>query len=502
MTSRARACRVVAVILVSLALANASARAGEPVPAPGSEPTTAELLRRIEALEKEVAELRGAGRAPEDRNTHGSAAPAQARRIQGAGGHDESAAAPAVEAPAVAKATGGTAKPTAGYDDGFFVSSGDGAYKLRINGYVQADGRFFADSDIRKNVDQFVIRRARLDLRAKLWKRYIVRIAPDFAGSDLSLKYAYIETDFSDAFMLRVGKYKTPFGIEQLESSTALPFAERALPDNIVPGRDIGVELFGDPTGGRLSYTIAVLNGVPDGGNGDGDVNDAVDIAARLFATPYAPSPYSPLRGAGFGIAGTWGREQGSTSSPQLPSYKTSGRTTFFSYEDDGTKAGTTIADGDRWRISPQASWYEGPFGLLTEYVRSSQRLSRDGDKATVDNQAWQIRTSWILTGERASPERVDPAYPFDFGGGHWGAWQLALRWSSLDVDAAAFRSGFADPSKSARHADAIAAAINWYLNHNVSVYLDYEHTMFGGGDGSGDRVDEDLFLTRMQLEF
>jgi len=107
-----------------------------------------------------------------------------------------------------------------------------------------------------------------------------------------------------------------------------------------------------------------------------------------------------------------------------------------------------------------------------------------------------------VLTGEKATPEYLVPDRPFDFGGGHWGAWQLALRWSSLDVDGTAFRFGFADSTSSARHADAIAAAINWYLNRSVSVYLDYEHTMFGGGDGSGDRVDEDLFLTRMQLEF
>jgi phosphate-selective porin len=96
----------------------------------------------------------------------------------------------------------------------------------------------------------------------------------------------------------------------------------------------------------------------------------------------------------------------------------------------------------------------------------------------------------------------VEPNAPFDFGGGHWGAWGLVLRWSSLNVDPKAFRRGFADPSESARHADALGTAIAWYLNDHLSVLLHYEHTMFGGGDGSGDRDDEDAILTRMQLVF
>jgi len=39
------------------------------------------------------------------------------------------------------------------------------------------------------------------------------------------------------------------------------------------------------------------------------------------------------------------------------------------------TAAGTTIADGRRHRLSPQAYWYVWRFGALAEYVESYQEV-------------------------------------------------------------------------------------------------------------------------------
>jgi phosphate-selective porin OprO/OprP len=316
---------------------------------------------------------------------------------------------------------------------------------------------------------------------------------------------AYVDTDFAPWASLRLGKFKTPVGIERLQSATDLALTERSLADNLMPNRDVGVQLsgqFGDRT---LAYALAVLNGVPDGSSGDTDVNDAVDVAARVFAKPFVTNMYSPLRGAGFGLAGTWGREQGSASNSQLPTFRTPGRSTFFQYvsNNPATLAGTAVADGDHWRVSPQATWYEGQLGLMAEYVRSSEQVALGATRAWVNNDAWQVRASWVLTGEKASYDGVVPDAPFDFGGGGWGAWELSLRWASLDVDADAFANGFADPTRSARQADSLGAAIRWYLNANVEAWLDYEHTTFrGGAPSGGNRHDEDVITTRLQLAF
>jgi phosphate-selective porin OprO/OprP len=500
-----------------------AALAADPGNSASAEPTMAELLERIEELERSLEQVRA--------ESEKTAATCASRDEAAAGAKPAGAAASASDdateqgtargtAPAPIPASdeaaepAGTGRPvlvvdtqgdsragrmTAGYKDGFYLASRDGTYKLRLRGQVQADSRFFVDHG--GGDDEFTIRRARLDFRGTVAERYKFQLMPDFTEDGVSIEDALVDIDFAPWAELRVGKFKTPFGIERLQSSSDQPFVERSLVDNLVPNRDIGLRLGGKLHREAYEYQLAVMNGVPDNGSSNGDVNDSVDVVGRVFAQPFVNRQYSILRGAGAGFAATYGKEQGDEDDDQLGNYRTSGRREFFEWENSGDG---TIADGGHWRISPQAKWYEGPVGVLGEYVLSSQQVSYDDTRAWVDNQAWQIRTHAMLTGEDATMKGVEPDRPFNFGEGDWGAWEVALRWASLDVDPEVFRKDFADPDESARSADALGAAVNWYLNRNVTVYFHYEHTMFGGGgeDSDGDRDDEDVFLTRLQLVF
>ena len=56
-----------------------------------------------------------------------------------------------------------------------------------------------------------------------------------------------------------------------------------------------------------------------------------------------------------------------------------------------------------------------------------------------------------------------------------------------------------ANPSQSAREAREIGVGLNWYLNRNIKVQLNYEVTHFDGGAGIGDRSTEKVFLARFQ---
>lgn len=498
----------------ALALVAATAIAALVCDAAAADPTVAELLLRIEALERALNEVKrdaapcppaGSGVVTAVRPAPPSASGAGVDNAAGSRAAPPTAVPDANAAKAAAVAEARPVQAVAGYKDGFFLASADGAYRLRVGGYVQADSRLFVDNGNSSDVDQFTLRRARLDLRGTLASRFGFRLLPDFAGSKLVLQDAFADVDIAPWLQLRFGKFKTPLGVERLQGSTDLTFIERGLTDNLTPSRDLGLQVSGEFAGGSVAYQLAVLNGVPDGASADGDLNDAVDVAARVFAKPFVTKMYSPLRGAGFGLAATWGREQGVATSTELSPYRTSGRSTFFRYRSDNpaTAAGTAVASGGHYRVSPQATWYEGSFGALAEYVRSVQQVDINGGGATwVANGAWQMRASYVLTGEKATYKGVVPDAPFDFGGGHWGAWEVAIRWSSLDVDADVFAKGLADITASARHADAIAVAVNWYLNRNIGFYLDYEHTMFGAGAKSGDRPDEDAFLTRLQLVF
>lgn len=433
-------------------------------------PTTRELQQRIDELEKQLQQLR--------KDTRVLKVSDEARS---------------------------KAKPVAGYQDGFFLNSPDGkTFKLKVGGYVHADSRWAADESDNPTVDAFTIRRARLDIRGTLAERFDFRLMPDFAGSNLVLQDAYVDTKFSPWAVLRGGKFKTPFGIERLQSATALTFIERSLVDNLVPNRDLGVQVYGDVHQGEFGYQFAVLNGVVDGGSTDGDVNDAVDVALRLFGQPLRNTAIEPLRDLGIGVAGTYGKQQGSPSSPQLPQFRTSSRNSYFRYTSDSpaTATGTTVADGTHWRVSPQGYWYYGPFASLFEYAVSSQELLKGTTGATTTNTAWQARASWVLTGENATYKGVVPNRNFGFGSGGWGAWELAFRYANLDIDNETFAKGFADSTKAVSEIDSWTAALNWYLNRNVFWALDFEHSAFSEGARTGDRDPENVFLTRMQFVF
>ncbi|HYC00633.1 MAG TPA: porin [Candidatus Limnocylindrales bacterium] len=461
------------------------------------------LRQRVEQLEKALLELQRDRERPATDATTSSDAAAGGAADEGAG----EASAASQKKSATHKTAAAEDKPnvTAGYKDGFFLGTGDGGYKLQIGGYGQVDSRWALDHHGRDINDGFFIRRARIDVRGTLAEHWDFRIRPDFAGSSLTLLETYVDTKFSPAAVLRIGKTTTPFGLERLQSGSHLPIMERSLADNLVPNRDIGAHFFGDVADEVFSYQAGVFNGAPDGGSAEANFNDGVDVVARVFAHPWKATPVEALHGFGLGLAGTYGEHQGTTSSPQLPQFRTSSRSAFFRYRSDDA----TFADGTHWRVSPQAYYYFGPFGAMGEYVHSSQELRRGAVHGTTANDAWQARVSYVLTGEDASYKAVVPAQPFDFGRGGWGAWEIAARISSLDVDDDAFRLGFADPEAAATQADAYTLALNWYLNKNVAFYLDYEHSEFKGGRGAiaprvapANRRDEDVFLTRMQFVF
>jgi phosphate-selective porin OprO and OprP len=386
--------------------------------------------------------------------------------------------------------------------DGFSLRSADGDFVVKIRGYVQLDGRYFQD-DPRPASDTFLVRRARPILEGTLYGRFDFRIMPDFGGGTTVLQDAYLDARFAPALQLRAGKQKPPVGLERLQSATDLLFVERALPTNLVPNRDVGLMLHGDLAGGRAGYFLGAFNGVPDGAVGDLDTNNGKDVAARLFFEP-GKGGSGPLAGLGLGVAGSTGNESGTAAAPNLPSYKTGGQASFFTFRSDGTAAGTAVAAGRHTRLAPQLYWYAGPFGLLAEYVESRQRVARaasTGDVAAdVEADAWQVALSFVLGG-RASYRGALPDHAFDPPAHRWGAVELAARYNELTVGDEAFPL-FANPASSARQARAWAVGANWYLNRGVKWMLDYEHTRFRGGAATGNRPDEKALLGRFQVSF
>jgi phosphate-selective porin OprO/OprP len=436
--------------------------------------------------------------------------------------------------------------------DGFRISSADKQHLLRIGGTVQADGRFFLNNsttlaygpkpqylDNPAGPDSFFIRQGRIILDGYFFKDVNFKLMADFAGSNL-LPDAYLDyTYFSQASLL-VGKYKPSIGLERLQGDADTVFLERALPSNLAPNRDVGIQVhggFGMPgykgekvvgpidSKNAFNYQIGFTDGSGDSGNNttqgtagpSGNLSSNKEFDARVFAQPFQHSGYSLLEGFGVGLSGSFGDPNHQGINAQRTAL---GQSQFVDYtKGNYLSPGVITSNGSTARLSPQGYWYAGPFGLLGEYITSSQHLSaasltaaNPNNNINQNNKAYQIQASYVLTGEDNSFSGIKPLRNFDPLKGAWGALQIAARWSELSIDNQTFR--ILDPTQSASKASAWTVGANWFLNKNAIIRTDLEEVMFLGGagysTGSGattkyfisNRPSELVFSTRFQLAF
>ena len=467
-----------------------------------------QLQRRIDELEQKVKVLEAG------KQTEGQAPDAQKQRIadldqkirileRNSELDREAAEAKEKSTPRITTAEEGFA--------GFGFATPDKDFSLRLRGYVQTDARFYIGDHIPIN-DTFLIRRMRPVIEGTLFHDYDYRVIMDFgsrasisAANNSFLQDAVLNAHYWPGFQIQVGKFKPPISYEHLVSDANLMLLERGYPSQLVPNREVGLQLHGELFGGRLNYAAGVYNGVFDGGSEDSDTtDDHKDVIARLTTQPFklAGNPY--LEGIGFGVGASIGNQKGT-----LPSFATLGVEKFFSYASGtgATNSANVVAAGEHWRVNPEFQYTLGPFGLFGEYVVSSQELERFAGPAIsrtrAANTAWDVTASYVLTGEPNTLRGVSPRSPFSPGGGGWGAWEIVGRVGELAIASDVFPLYAA--SGSAKSAFSFGVGLNWYLNQNVKLNLDYEHTRFNGGSQASGAVtaqDENAFLTRIQFAF
>lgn len=404
---------------------------------------------------------------------------------------------------------------------GFSLSSADTNYVLKLRGLVQADSRtFFGDNSYLEGNDTFTLRRARIIFEGKLARDFDFQLTPDFAGNSATLLDAWVNYQLRPELQFRVGKFKGPVGLENLQADAVGLFNERGLPVALVPTRSVGLQLGGELGGGVVSYAIGIFNNTGDSRNSaNSDFNDDKEFAGRIFLQPFNHSEIASLRGLGFGVAGSFSQINSNANAlpgntgGTLPGYTTTSLQQFFAYN---PVVGTVVADGDHWRLAPHLTYYYGPFGFLGEYTISDQGVqnSATAARAQLQHTAWQISAQWVLTGEPASFTGIKPVRPFDLHTGGWGAWQLVGRVGQLKIDDETF-NGFANPTTSAGEAFSWGVGLNWWLNQNVRILTSFSHTRFEGGGqvnplipgslvppGTVAAEDEQAFLTRVQISF
>ena len=99
--------------------------------------------------------------------------------------------------------------------------------------------------------------------------------------------------------------------------------------------------------------------------------------------------------------------------------------------------------------------------------------------RSSLKFQGGYVEASYALTGENrtynpasAAYNGIKPAHPFSLDGGGWGAWEIAGRLSTIDLNnQLASANGVAGGRQ-----NIYTAALNWYVSGNIRFMFDYLH--------------------------
>jgi phosphate-selective porin OprO/OprP len=116
-----------------------------------------------------------------------------------------------------------------------------------------------------------------------------------------------------------------------------------------------------------------------------------------------------------------------------------------------------------------EASLRSGPFWLHGEYIRNASDGTRFGD---LQFGGYHVMASWVLSGEMRPYNRrvgifgkVPIARTVDHNG--WGAWELATRFSHVDLSDRAVDGG---------EMDIWSAGVNWWPSPYMNINLNYRY--------------------------
>ncbi|MCL2647354.1 MAG: OprO/OprP family phosphate-selective porin [Phycisphaerales bacterium] len=168
--------------------------------------------------------------------------------------------------------------PDFGYNNGFYIQSPDGNYKLQVNGLLQF--RYvYSRSEVRNrdafgsnvppsgDASAFGFRRARLYFSGNVFDpNLIYMISGDFGGSssnsgNFQILDTYLGYNFTPALKIKGGAMKIPFTYAELYSSglMAPEAATTAIPFDAV--RTLGLSLYGDIIKDKLNYEVQINDG-------------------------------------------------------------------------------------------------------------------------------------------------------------------------------------------------------------------------------------------------
>jgi phosphate-selective porin OprO/OprP len=244
--------------------------------------------------------------------------------------------------------------------------------------------------------------------------------------------------------------------MERLMSLLNLPLQERSsVADALLDARNFGALLHGNALGERMSWAAGIFNNFIDS---DQSIDDAAtSVVGRITWLPYLAEDESSLLHLGVSA-----RQSNGNTGYHFRSTPEFDKAPFF--------VDTGLGDAERVRqFNLELSWRGGPFWVAAEYVNTDVDSPSDGN---LNFDGYQITGSWIITGEmrdyryKGGTFGPVPVSRSVYQNGK-GAWEVAGRWSSVDLT---------DGTVDGGEMDILSAGINWWLTPTFMLNLNYRY--------------------------
>lgn len=367
-----------------------------------------------------------------------------------------------------------TSPRAAPWEDALSYRSADERFTLRLGGRIHADVAHIDYEDPTSDATLGELRRARLSVSGKAFGDWRFRYEQDFAADqDDQIKDAWIAYQGFERVRIRAGNQQEPQGLDELTSSNAITFMERALPNAFVSGYALGLaaETWGEQWTAALGLFEGDLRGREDG------VDQGWGLTGRAVYSPALGKGQRLHLGASLAYREPPGNDQVSFST--LPEVHLSDRRLV---------ATGTLNDVDYTLTSGlelAALW--GRWSLQGEYLRTDVQRAPRPD---VVFHGWYVYGSWFVAGgQRAYDARTGSFAPVR-PDGRWGALELALRYSVIDLEDGPITGG---------EERNWTLGLNWYINRNTRVMVNLVHAE---ADPSRDGGAEGLDAIQSRLQF
>ncbi|MCK8601767.1 OprO/OprP family phosphate-selective porin [Desulfoferrobacter suflitae] len=356
------------------------------------------------------------------------------------------------------------------WDNGLHLQSVDDNVRIKLGGRLQVDGgTIWADRRLDRNYPDFTgasaeLRRFWVEVAATFCDRVHARLQFDFTDAP-AIQDGYVIIHKIPALgRLLLGQVKEPFSLEQLISNVNTTFMEVSLPtDAFAPARNPGLEISDSALAERITWAVGGfwdvgsldlgnMSRVLQGGSG-------VNLTGRITGLPW------------YGQKGRKLLHLGLSYSHQLRI-------------DDLLQVGTqpeSDLSGDMLVETPQFQADQVDLvaaELAVVYAGLSLQAELFQHIAQVPETHWlwgyYLYLSYFLTAENRPYDTakgifstLQPRRSFNPLNNSWGAWEIVLRYSYLDLN---------DTGISGGRESNITSGLNWYLNDNARLMVNYVH--------------------------